>query len=200
MNSFLWVMDRNPPVYFFGTIHVPYTKVWDYIPLNSKRAFKIVNNMYFELDLTDQENLNTLEKCKSLPNGVKLREVLPTTLYKRIKVHLSYIRGKISKWISPEQRLMGLNPLQLYQQLTKNWHKKRPIWLMLLLDKLTEFDIKILAERVSVLDTYLMREALSNHKKLGSIETVEEQCSALNKLNNSKVRLIIILASYKDLL
>lgn len=181
-------MDRNPPVYFFGTIHVPYTKVWDYIPLNSKHAFKTASNVYFELDVTDQQNLRTLEQCKSLPHGVKLRDVLPTILYKRIKTHLSYIRGKLSKWITFEQQLMGLNPLRLYQQVTKNWHKNRPIWIMLLLDKLTEYYVKLITQGLPVLDTYLMREARLSHKKLGSIETMEEQCEVLNKLNNSKVK------------
>ncbi len=170
---------------------MPYTKVWDYIPLNSKRAFKTAKNVYFELDLTDQNNLKTLEQCKSLPHGVKLRDVLPTTLYKRIKKHLSYIRGKLSEWITFEQKLMGLNPLQLYQRMTKNWHKTRPIWIMLLLDKLTEYYVKLIAQGQPVLDTYLMQEALSSYKKLGSIETVEEQCQVLNKLNNSKVKLTI---------
>lgn len=181
-------MDRNPPVYFFGTIHVPYTKVWDYIPLNSKRAFKKANNVYFELDLTDQGNLKILEQCKTLPHGIKLRSVLPTALYKRIETHLHYIRGKLSEWITFEQKLMGLNPLQLYQQLTKNWHRKRPIWILLLVEKLTEYYVKLLAQGLPVLDTYLMQEARSNHKKVGSIERVKEQCHVLNKLNNSEVR------------
>ena len=186
LNSHLWVMHTNPPVYFFGTIHVPYTKVWDYIPSNSKRAFKTAKNVYFELDLTDQSNLRTLEQCKSLPRGIKLRDMLPPSMYKRIKTHLSYVRGKLSKWITFEQTFTGLNPLRLYQQMTKSWRKKRPIWIMLLLGKLTEYNVKMIAQGLPVLDTYLMQEALSNHKKLGSIETVKEQCQVLNKLNNSK--------------
>jgi uncharacterized protein YbaP (TraB family) len=180
-------MDQNPPVYFFGTIHVPYTKVWDHIPTNSKRAFKTAHNVYFELDLTDQKNLKTLEQCKYLPRGVKLRDEIPPTLYKRIKTHLSYIRGQLSEWITYEQKLTGINPLRLYQQMTKGWRKKRPIWIMLLLGKLTEYNVKMIAQGLPVLDTYLMQEAVSGHKMLGSIETVEEQCQVLNKLNNSKV-------------
>ena len=188
LNSHLWVMHTKPPVYFFGTIHVPYTKVWDYIPSNSKRAFKTAKNVYFELDLTNQSNLRTLEHCKSLPRGIKLRDVLPPSMYKRIKTHLSYIRGELSKWTTFEQTFTGLKPLRLYQQMTKSWRKRRPIWIMLLLGKLTEYNVKMIAQGLPVLDTYLMQEALSNHKKLGSIETVKEQCQVLNKLNNSKVK------------
>ena len=37
--SFLWRVESTPPSYFFGTIHVPYTRVWDAIPNNAKQAF-----------------------------------------------------------------------------------------------------------------------------------------------------------------
>lgn len=39
--SFLWQIEgaNGPPSYFFGTIHVPYTRVWDAIPNNTKAAF-----------------------------------------------------------------------------------------------------------------------------------------------------------------
>ncbi|TWW66601.1 Metalloprotease TIKI1 [Takifugu flavidus] len=39
LNSFLWTIRREPPAYFYGTIHVPYTRVWDFIPENSKQNF-----------------------------------------------------------------------------------------------------------------------------------------------------------------
>ncbi|XP_028401249.1 metalloprotease TIKI homolog isoform X2 [Dendronephthya gigantea] len=188
LNSYLWVMDRNPPVYFFGTIHVPYTNVWDYIPFNSKRAFKIANNVYFELDLTDPQSFRVLERCKSLPSGVKLRDVLPTRLYKRIKRHFMYIRGKLSEWIPEEQqKIMRLSSSSLYQQLTRNWHRQRPIWIMMLLNKLTKYSVQSLAQRLPDLDTYLRDEALANRKQLGSIETVEEHCGIVNRFNSNKV-------------
>ena len=54
-DTFLWRIDtkvskhlkRNrrefsffqPPSYFFGTIHVPYTRVWDAVSTNTKKAF-----------------------------------------------------------------------------------------------------------------------------------------------------------------
>ena len=34
--TFLWRIDTQPPSYFFGTIHVPYTRVWDHVPNNTK--------------------------------------------------------------------------------------------------------------------------------------------------------------------
>lgn len=42
-SSFLWKIQSKPPSYFFGTIHVPYTRVWDAVPRNAKQAFKVSN-------------------------------------------------------------------------------------------------------------------------------------------------------------
>ena len=39
--TFLWRIDTQPPSYFFGTIHVPYTRVWDAVSDNAKKAFKV---------------------------------------------------------------------------------------------------------------------------------------------------------------
>ena len=185
LNSFLWALERNPPVYFFGTIHVPYTKVWDHIPANSERAFYESQNIYFELDLTDTVTLQTLAECQMLPNRIMLRQVIPKTLFKRIRRHLSYIRRVFPRWMTMEQRMMGLNPTDLFTSMTKDWRRKRPIWIMLLLNALNEYDTK--SRGISVLDTFLIREAASWNKKKGSIESVEEQCDPLNALNNSQV-------------
>ena len=38
-SSYLWRINSSPPCYMFGTIHVPYTRVWDSVPENAKNAF-----------------------------------------------------------------------------------------------------------------------------------------------------------------
>ena len=48
----LWRVNTSPPSYLFGTIHVPYTLVWDQIANNSKTAFLLADRVFFELDLT----------------------------------------------------------------------------------------------------------------------------------------------------
>ena len=189
-NSFLWALERDPPVYFFGTIHVPYTEVWDHIPANSEQAFYESQNIYFELDLTDPVTLDTLGKCQVLPEGTMLREVIPRNLFKRIRRHLVYIKKVFPKWMTREQQLR-FDPAHLYSSLTKHWRKKRPIWIMLMLNTLNEYDTK--SRGISVLDTFLIGEAVRNDKKKGSIESVEEQCGPLNSLNNSQVRSISLI-------
>lgn len=65
--SFMWMVRQDPPSYFFGTIHVPYTRVWDHVPDNTKKAFEMSDNVVFELDLTDPCTISALTTCQRLP-------------------------------------------------------------------------------------------------------------------------------------
>lgn len=74
---------------------------------------------------------------------------------------------------------------RLFDRLTHDWRKKRPIWVMLLVNSLSESDIKNFG--ISVLDQYLANTARQNQKYVGAVEDVEEQCKPLNSLNASQV-------------
>ncbi|PVD23783.1 hypothetical protein C0Q70_17057 [Pomacea canaliculata] len=108
LNSFLWTIKRNPPSYLFGTIHVPYTQVWDFIPNNTKSAFEQTDYVFFELDLTDPYTLSALASCQLLPQGENLANVLPEGLYTRLKRHLEYVRDMMPGWMTRDQRDKGL--------------------------------------------------------------------------------------------
>ncbi|KAM4721917.1 metalloprotease TIKI2 [Rhinophrynus dorsalis] len=185
LNSFLWTIKRHPPAYLFGTIHVPYTRVWDFIPQNSKRAFHESNSVYFELDLTDPYTISALASCQMLPQGENLQDVLPKDLYRRLKVHLEYVKLMMPHWMTPDQRGKGLYADYLFNAIAGNWERKRPVWVMLMVNSLTEADIR--SRGVPVLDLYLAQEADRMRKKTGAVERVEEQCHPLNRLNLSQV-------------
>ncbi|XP_040216472.1 metalloprotease TIKI2 [Rana temporaria] len=185
LNSFLWTVKRNPPAYLFGTIHVPYTRVWDFIPQNSKKAFQESNNVYFELDLTDPYTISALASCQMLPQGENLQDVLPKDLYRRLKRHLEYVKLMMPHWMTPDQRGKGLYADYLFNAIAGNWERKRPVWVMLMVNSLTEADIR--SRGVPVLDLYLAQEADRMRKRTGAVERVEEQCHPLNRLNLSQV-------------
>ncbi|KAM9324690.1 metalloprotease TIKI2 [Gastrophryne carolinensis] len=185
LNSFLWTIKRNPPAYLFGTIHVPYTRVWDFIPQNSKKAFQESTNVYFELDLTDPYTISALANCQMLPQGENLQDVLPKDLYRRLKRHLEYVKLMMPHWMTPDQRGKGLYADYLFNAIAGNWERKRPVWVMLMVNSLTEADIR--SRGVPVLDLYLAQEADRMRKKTGAVERVEEQCHPLNRLNLSQV-------------
>lgn len=183
--SFLWRVATEPPSYFFGTIHVPYSRVWDYIPDNVKRAFDASDAVFFELDLTDPKTINALTNCQLLPAGQSLADILPADLYVRLKKHLDYVRTQMPSWMGPEQRGRGLYSDYLFSAITGNWERKRPIWVMLMINSLTESDVK--SRGIPVLDLYLAQEAERRNKRMGAVERVQEQCVPLNSLNFSQV-------------
>ncbi|XP_041327406.1 metalloprotease TIKI1 isoform X3 [Pyrgilauda ruficollis] len=185
LNSFLWTIKRDPPSYFFGTIHVPYTRVWDFIPENSKKAFQQSHIVYFELDLTDPYTISALTSCQLLPQGKNLQDVLPQDIYRRLKRHLEYVKLMMPSWMTPDQRGKGLYADYLFNAIAGNWEQKRPVWVMLMVNSLTEVDIK--SRGVPVLDLFLAQEAERLRKQTGAVEKVEEQCHPLNGLNFSQV-------------
>lgn len=185
LNSFLWTIRRNPPAYLFGTIHVPYTRVWDFIPDNSKAAFQASARVYFELDLTDPYTISALASCQLLPHGENLQDVLPRELYWRLKRHLDYVKLMMPSWMTPAQRGKGLYADYLFNAIAGNWERKRPVWVMLMVNSLTETDVR--SRGVPVLDLYLAQQAEKMKKSTGAVERVEEQCHPLNGLNFSQV-------------
>ncbi|XP_053431761.1 metalloprotease TIKI2 isoform X6 [Nycticebus coucang] len=185
LNSFLWTIRRDPPAYLFGTIHVPYTRVWDFIPDNSKAAFQASARVYFELDLTDPYTISALASCQLLPHGENLQDVLPRELYWRLKRHLDYVKLMMPSWMTPAQRGKGLYADYLFNAIAGNWERKRPVWVMLMVNSLTETDVR--SRGVPVLDLYLAQQAEKMKKSTGAVERVEEQCHPLNGLNFSQV-------------
>ncbi|RWS14582.1 metalloprotease TIKI2-like isoform X2 [Dinothrombium tinctorium] len=185
--SFMWKIKRhpNPTSYLFGTIHVPYTLVWDSIPLHIKRAFERSDCVFFELDLLDPYTITALSSCQILPNDKKLIDVLPIDLYRRLKRHLDYVRTMLPKWLTADQRGKGLYAEYLFNAITGNWERKRPVWIMLMVNSLTESDIR--SRGIPVLDLYLAQEAQRMNKKTGAVEKVEEQCVPMNDLSNVQV-------------
>ncbi|KAM6218026.1 metalloprotease TIKI2 [Rhynchocyon petersi] len=185
LNSFLWTIRRDPPAYLFGTIHVPYTRVWDFIPDNSKAAFEASARVYFELDLTDPYTISALASCQLLPHGENLQDVLPRELYWRLKRHLDYVKLMMPSWMTPAQRGKGLYADYLFNAIAGNWERKRPVWVMLMVNSLTETDVR--SRGAPVLDLYLAQQAEKMRKSTGAVERVEEQCHPLNGLNFSQV-------------
>ncbi|XP_026563001.1 metalloprotease TIKI2 [Pseudonaja textilis] len=185
LNSFLWTIRRDPPAYLFGTIHVPYTRVWDFVPQNSKAAFQASSSVYFELDLTNPSTISGLANCQLLPHGENLQDVLPQDLYHRLKRHLEYVRLMLPHWMTPDQRGKGLYADYLFNAIAGNWERKRPVWVMLMVNSLTETDVR--SRGVPVLDLHLAQEAERMKKGTGAVERVEEQCHPLNGLNFSQV-------------
>jgi len=79
----------------------------------------------------------------------------------------------------------GLYADYLFEAITSNWERKRPAWVMLMVNSLTEADIR--TRGMPVLDLHLARQAAVLGKSVGAVEKVEEQCNPLNSLNTTQV-------------
>ena len=106
-------------------------------------------------------------------------------MYTRLKEHLDYVRETMPSWMTADQKGKGLYADYLFNIIAGNWERKRPIWVMLMVNSLTESDIK--SREIPVLDLYLAQEAERMRKLTGAVEEVEEQCVPLNELNFSQV-------------
>ena len=146
-NSYLWKVESSPPIYLFGTVHVPYTKLWDHIPENAKTAFGSSDDLCVELRLSDPATLTQLVECQELPRRETIDQLLSPEIYERLKNYLARIQELLSGWLesSSSSPLLGGSKQaadRLLSAMTAGWEHRRPIWVMLLLSSLTEENIK----------------------------------------------------------
>ena len=97
--------------------------------------------MYFELDLTNPYTIASLTSCQLLPRGLNLSQVLPPGIYSRLREHLAWVRQEMPHWMTEDQAGRGLYADYLYNAITGNWERKRPVWAMLMVNGLTASDI-----------------------------------------------------------
>lgn len=112
-NSYLWQIDTSPPIFLFGTMHVPYTFLWKFIPENVKTAFSSSQELCLELELLDRSTASDLYNCRLLPKGTVLEELLSEDLISRITDYLDTIKEVLPKWMghtSGGSFLLGESP------------------------------------------------------------------------------------------
>ena len=88
----------SPPVYLFGTMHVPYTSLWQHIPENVKTAFSSSEELCLELQLLDSDTLNKLSQCRLLPSGQGVESVLSPQTLTRVEEYLERVKQLLPKW------------------------------------------------------------------------------------------------------
>lgn len=169
----------------FGSIHVPYTKVWDHVSTKAKRAFEQSDRIVFELDLSDPATVISLTNCQLLPANKRLIDVIPNELYRRLKNHINYIQYQLPSWLTETQKSRYGYATHLFNAITGNWERKQPFWIILMINTLTENDIK--TRGIPILDSYLVQEAQRLNKPIGSVEKVHDQCRPMNGLNATQV-------------
>ena len=93
----LWRITSEPPSYFFGTIHVPHTRVWPAISEQAKGAFQSADKLYLEREFGPNSD-KTMKNCQLLPSNKKLTDVLSPELVRSLRDHLGWLRTEIPSW------------------------------------------------------------------------------------------------------
>ena len=93
----LWRITSEPPSYFFGTIHVPYTLVWPGISEQAKGAFQSADQVYLEREFGLNSD-KTMNNCQLLSSNKKLTDVLSPKLVRSLRDHLGWLRTEIPSW------------------------------------------------------------------------------------------------------
>lgn len=185
----MWRIETTPPVYLFGTMHVPYKKIWSGIPDNVKSVLSLSDHLYVELRLTDSETQKNLSACRYLPKNETLKTVLPKELYIRVLRYLIQVQSLFPNWLFGKGGVDGFSKVQsdrLFYSMIGDYENLRPVWLLMLLSSLSRENVQ--ERKIPLLDVFLDRAADGVGKSVEAIEVYKEQCRPFNKLNETKVR------------
>lgn len=162
---FLWRIEKNPPSYLFGTIHVPDERT-NTMPPVVLEALSHSDEVYTEIEM-DIVGMTKSATSFLRTDGKKLKDVLPPELHERF---VAYVKRK------------GGNPATLESMKT---------WAATLQLATLEYAAKMAS--TPPLDMKVSFEATRLGKKTGGIETIEEQLSVFEAFNEQEqVRLLEI--------
>ena len=123
-----------------------------------------------------------------LTNHQTLVDVLPMRVYEKLRKYLQYFKSQIPKWLNEISETKGKlkveNPNEVFEEMTKYWQLKRPIWILLMLNSFNKETVETRA--IPQLDGYMYLKARQTNKTIGYLESAEERCR-LSYLNSSQV-------------
>ena len=122
----LWEINTKPPSYLFGTIHLPYTLVWDGVSENAKKAIQSSEKLFTEVDFTDPDLKEKVSNCQLLPEGEDLSSILPPSILKRLEKFFDWVEERFEDWLPDEKKA---DHEELFDDLVKDWRITRPVWL-----------------------------------------------------------------------
>lgn len=174
-------------MYIYGTLHVPYPQLWNSIPHNVKVAFTSSTDFHMELDTSQPAVMQKVQQVRLLPEGQTLRGTISSELYSQVEAYIQRLQPLLRRWIQREAGLFaGLYVDQMLHSILGEWQRMRPVWLLNLLNSLTERQVVGGGSR-PLLDIFLRQAAEGLGKQLHSMESVEDQMEPLNHLSLPEV-------------
>lgn len=152
---------------------MPYIKLWRRLPAFLEDRIRRSDIVYFELDLMNAEIRRRLLDCQLLPHDERSNTYLnDKQIYKRLKYFFRTKRNEV-------------NDKPYFDTLIRNWRFKKLIWILFLLNFLIENDSQYL--RVPSMDHLISHKVRQLNKAVRSLETVDDQCTSLNSLDQHQV-------------
>ncbi len=165
---FLWRVDGKTPLYLFGTIHVPDDRVLA-LPPSVLKAFTESTAVYTEIPMDSATQMGVMGKVM-LPDGTQLSDVIGERLYARMT-------AAAEKTLGAEHAGMGAMLGPLFQRM-KPWAAMSQLSLL-------EFLPEMLAGK-QPLDAMLYSRAQADGKKVGALETPDEQIAVFESFTVSE--------------
>jgi uncharacterized protein YbaP (TraB family) len=162
---FLWRVEGRAPVYLFGTIHVPDERVLA-LPPSVLKAFGDSAAVYTEIPMDSATQIGVMGKVM-LPDGTQLSEVIGDKLYNRMT-------AAAEKTLGGEHAGLGTMLGPLFQRM-KPWAAMSQLSLL-------EFLPDIMAGK-QPLDAMLYARAQAEGKKVGALETPDEQIAVFESFS-----------------
>jgi hypothetical protein len=162
---FLWKVEGRTPLFLFGTIHVPDDRVLA-LPPSVVKAFDEASAVYTEIPMDSATQMGIMGKVM-LPDGTQLSEVIGQPLYDRMT-------AAAEKTLGAEHAGMGAMLGPLFQRM-KPWAAMSQLSLL-------EFLPEMMAGK-QPLDSMLYAKAQSDGKKVGALETPDEQISVFESFS-----------------
>ena len=182
--NYLWEIEGNPPSYLFGTMHVPFTLLWDAIPENTMHAFNKTQSLYLEFN-NNEENRLALNSCHQLPNNQTVSDILPHDMYLRLLSGMESVEAKFEEWLTISQKNQGWTADKIFKMIFDGWETRQPIWTWMNLNGLKKTIIRSI--EYPDLDKYLEDLGRQYGKFVGGIETVNDRCTHFDNITESYV-------------
>lgn len=154
---FLWRVEGATPTYLFGTIHVPDERVLA-LPPSVEQAFAKADAVYTEIPMDAGTQMSVMGKIM-LPEGEKLSDVIGERTFQRMTAVV--------------EKTLGNAPAGTGAMLGTLFERMKP-WAAMSQLSLLEFLPDMLAGR-QPLDAMLYARAQAEGKRVGALETPEEQ-------------------------
>ena len=158
----LWVVEGEPTIYLFGTIHIPDPRVKNFSTV-LKRAIESSDVLWTELDMSPAAQMQmqaAIMKTAFLTDGRTIKDVLSEALYKRLEAYLQSKDSSIAMMsrLKPWFAAMTLQTLELLPQMAQG----------------------------PALDAQLYADATQAGKDVGGLETLDEQIGVFTSLSDEE--------------